>query len=171
MSETNVKCKIYGIGASAIPNSATKLRLQCTMQLIVMQVQLFRKALPSFITGVAFPRNFFIAREAATAERRYEKERQSVNYVHIAAFSARTRVFSPLLALPLPLSQPPPINAIRGADLRLFPPPLPLTPPEDCDKFLAISAKVKDSLHLGAQKCCSWIWTAIVIMYEFSVQW
>jgi hypothetical protein len=74
---------------------------------------------------VAFPRNFFISREAAIAEQRYEKERQSVNYVHTAAFSARTRVFSPLIALPL--SHPPPINAIRGAGLRLFPPP-PHTP-------------------------------------------
>jgi hypothetical protein len=79
---------------------------------------------------VAFPRNFFISREAATAERRYEKERQSVNYVHTAVFSPRTRVFSPLLALPLPLSHPPQINAIRGAGLRLFPPtpPPPHTP-------------------------------------------
>ncbi len=78
---------------------------------------------------VAFPRNFFISREAATAERRYEKERQSVNYVHTAAFSARTRVFSPLIALPLPLSHPPPINPIRGAGLRLFPPPPPPSHP------------------------------------------
>jgi len=30
------------------------------------------------IPAVAFPGNFFISREAATAERRYEKERQSV---------------------------------------------------------------------------------------------
>ncbi len=91
---------------------------------------------------------------SVTAERRYEKERQSVNYMHTAAFSARTKVFSPLHALPLPLSHPPPINAIRGAGLHLFPSP-PLTPPEDCDQFLAISAKVEDGLHLGAQKCCS----------------
>ncbi len=62
-------------------------------------------------------------REAATAERRYEKERQSVNYMHTAAFSARTNLFSPLPALPLPLSHPPPINAIRGAGLHLFVPP------------------------------------------------
>jgi hypothetical protein len=72
---------------------------------------------------VAFLWNFFISREAATAERRYEKERQSVNYMHTAAFSARTKVFSPLPALPLPLSHPPPINAIREAGLRLFLPP------------------------------------------------
>ena len=32
---------------------------------------------------------------------------------------------SPLLALPLPLSHPPPINVIRGASLRPFPPPPP----------------------------------------------
>ena len=77
---------------------------------------------------VAFLWNFFISREAATAERRYEKERQSVNYMHTASFGARTNLFSPLPALPLPLSHPPPINAIRGAGLRLFPPPPPHTP-------------------------------------------
>jgi hypothetical protein len=69
---------------------------------------------------VAFLWNFFISREAATAEWRYEKERLSVNYLHTAAFSARTKVFSPLPAIPLPLSHPPPINAIRGASLPLF---------------------------------------------------
>jgi hypothetical protein len=115
---------------------------------------------------VEFLWNFFISREAATAERRYEKERQSVNYVHSAAFSTRTNLFSPVPAPPLLLSHPPPINAIRGAGLR----PPPLTPPEDCDKFFAIPAKVKDGLNLGAQKCCSWIWTGIVIMYEFLEQ-
>ncbi len=77
---------------------------------------------------VAFLWNFLISREAATAERRYEKERQSVNYMHTAAFSARTKVFSPLPALPLPLSHPQPINAIRGAGLPLFLPPPPHTP-------------------------------------------
>jgi hypothetical protein len=99
---------------------------------------------------VAFLWNFFISREAATAEQRYEKERQSVNYMHTSAFGARTNLLSPLPALPLPLSHPPPINAIRGAGLRLFPPPPLLTPPEDCDQFLATSAKVEDGLHLGA---------------------
>jgi hypothetical protein len=62
------------------------------------------------IPGVAFLWNFFISREAATAERRYEKERQGVIYMHMAAFSARTNLFSPspLLALPLPpLTLPP----------------------------------------------------------------
>ncbi len=72
---------------------------------------------------VALLWNFFILREAATAKRRYEKERQSVNYMHTAAFGARTNLFSPLPALPLPLSHPPPINAIRGAGLHLFPSP------------------------------------------------
>jgi hypothetical protein len=33
-------------------------------------------------------------REAATAERRYEKERQGGIYMHVAAFSARTNFFS-----------------------------------------------------------------------------
>jgi hypothetical protein len=36
----------------------------------------------------------FISREAATAERRYEKERQSGSYVHMTAFSARTYLLS-----------------------------------------------------------------------------
>jgi hypothetical protein len=59
---------------------------------------------------VSFLWNFFISREAATAERRYEKERQGGIYMHMAAFSARTNLFSfsPLLALPLPLSLLPP---------------------------------------------------------------
>ncbi len=73
--------------------------------------------------------------------------------MHTAAFGARTNLLSPLPALPLPLSHPPPKNAIRGAGLRLFPPPPPHTP-EDCDQFLATSAKIEDGLHLGAWKCC-----------------
>jgi hypothetical protein len=57
--------------------------------------------------------------------------------MHTATFGARTNLFSPLPALPLPLSHPPPINAIRGAGLRLFPPLLhPRTP--HC-RILAIS--------------------------------
>jgi hypothetical protein len=58
------------------------------------------------INSVSFQWNFFISREAATAERRYEKEKQGVIYMHMAAFSARTNSFSPspFLALPLPLA-------------------------------------------------------------------
>ncbi len=92
----------------------------------------------SIIFYVAFLWNFFISREAATAERGYEKERQSVNYMHTAAFSARTNLFSPLPALPLPLSHLPPINVIRGAGLRPFPPPPSPThvlPMQDFSRF------------------------------------
>jgi hypothetical protein len=56
---------------------------------------------------VAFLWNFFISREAATAERRYEKERQSVNYMHTPAFGARTNLFSlPSLLSPSPSHTP-----------------------------------------------------------------
>jgi hypothetical protein len=66
--------------------------------------EFFRK----FADIVLFLWNFFISREAATAERRYEKERQSGIYMHMAVFSARTNLLSlSLLALPLPLSLPP----------------------------------------------------------------
>ncbi len=53
------------------------------------------------------------------------------------------------------------------------PPPLPHPRTPHC-RILAISGNLGQSPgrpHLGAWKCCSWIWTAIVIMYEFSVQW
>jgi hypothetical protein len=58
---------------------------------------------------VSFLWNFFISREAATAERRYEKERKSGIYMHVAAFGARTNLFS-LPSLPSPShSSPPPL--------------------------------------------------------------
>jgi hypothetical protein len=40
---------------------------------------------------VSFLWNFFISREASTAERRYRKERWSENYMHIGAFSTVKR--------------------------------------------------------------------------------
>jgi hypothetical protein len=49
--------------------------------------------------------------------------------------------------------------------------PLPPHPPEDYSQLLAASAKIEDGLHLGACEYGSWIWTAIMIMYEFLVQW
>ncbi len=58
---------------------------------------------------VAFLWNFFISREAATAERRYEKERQGVIYMHTAAFGARTNLFS-LPSSPSPSHNPPPLS-------------------------------------------------------------
>jgi hypothetical protein len=50
---------------------------------------------------------FFISREAATAEQRYEKERQSGSYMHMAAFSARTYLIS--LSPPFPPSSHSPL--------------------------------------------------------------
>jgi hypothetical protein len=48
--------------------------------------------------------------------------------------------------------------------------PPPHTPQQDYSQILATSLKVEDGLHLGVCECSSWIWTATVIMYEFSVQ-
>ncbi len=62
-------------------------------------------------------------------------------------------------------------RARRVVLIRAPPPPSTHSPQQDYSQFLAASAKIQDGLHLGACECCSWIWTAIVIMYEFSVQW
>ncbi len=112
---------------------------------------------------IAFLWNFFISREAATAERRYEKERQGVIYMHMAAFGARTNLFS-LPSLPSPPHTSPSYKRDKGSRPASISAP-PLTPPEDYDQFLVTSAKIEDALHWGACECCSWIWTAIVIMY------
>jgi hypothetical protein len=63
---------------------------------------------------VSFLWNFFVSREAATAERKYKKERWSENYVHMAAFSTRTCLLLPL-SFPPPLFSLPPANAITTA--------------------------------------------------------
>ncbi len=49
--------------------------------------------------------------------------------------------------------------------------PPPLSPMAEFMWFSASSAKSEDGLYLGAQKCCSWIRTAFVIMYEFELKW
>ncbi len=68
---------------------------------------------------VSFLWNFFISRKAATAERRYKKERWSENYIHMAAFSTRTCLLSLSPPSPLPPLLTPPTNAItRAASLR-----------------------------------------------------
>ena len=96
---------------------------------------------------VSFLWNFFISREAATAERRYKKERWSENYMHLV----QGRVYSSLSPPPPPLT--PPSNAItRAAGLRAIsapPPPHPPPPPEDYEQILATSPKVEDGLHFG----------------------
>ena len=52
------------------------------------------------------------------------------------------------------------------------PPPLTHVPPiAEFGQFSASSAKSEDGLYLGAQKCCSWIRTAFVIVYEFELKW
>ena len=99
--------------------------------------------------SVSFLRNFFISREAATAERRYEKERWSENYMHMAAFSTRTCL------LPLSPTSPPPSshspfkcdNKGSWPALHFFPQPPP--PPEDYRQILATSHKVENGLHFG----------------------
>jgi hypothetical protein len=104
-----------------------------------------------------------MSKEAVAAERRYEKETSTCMQV---AFRARTYLLSPL---PLPPPHPPLTDAIREAGWLCFlPPPLyPCTPHAEFVWLSASSAKSEDGLYLGAQKCCSWIWTAFVIMYEF----
>ncbi len=75
--------------------------------------------------------------------------------------------------LPSPLQLPPPTpricrtacgHVIRISWQRETP---PSHSPEAYSQFLAASAKIEDGLHLGAFEYGSWIWTAIVIMYEF----
>jgi hypothetical protein len=51
------------------------------------------------------------------------------------------------------------------------PPPHPRTPHGQNMWFSGFSAKSEDGLYLEAQKCCSWIRTAFLIMYEFEWQW
>ncbi len=60
------------------------------------------------------------------------------------------------------LSSPPPFSSPT------VPPPLPMA---EFMWFSASSAKSKDGLYLGAQKCYSWIQAAFVIMYEFELKW
>ncbi len=74
---------------------------------------------------VSFLWNFFISREASTAERRYRKEKWSENYMHMGAFSTRTHSL-------LPLSSPPPLSPPFKCDNKGSWPALhflPLTPP------------------------------------------
>jgi hypothetical protein len=76
---------------------------------------------------IVFLSNFFILREAATAERRYKKERWSENYMHMAAFSTRTYLLLPLSSFP-PLSHSPLQMWYKGSrPARHFRPP-PQTP-------------------------------------------
>ncbi len=101
--------------------------------------------------GVSFLWNFFVSREAATAERRYEKERWSKNYVHMAAFSTRS-VYSSLSPPypPLFFSLPPSNSITRAAGLRSHFRPPSHTPPEDYRQIVATSPKVEDGLHFGS---------------------
>jgi hypothetical protein len=105
----------------------------------------------SFYMVVSFLWNFFISREAATAEWRYEKERQSGNYVHMAAFSARTYLLSLSPPCPPPLPLPPYKCDNRAAGLRsISAPPPPPHPHEDYGQILATLLKIEDSLQIGA---------------------
>jgi hypothetical protein len=69
---------------------------------------------------------FYIERGCNSRTEIRERETKCKTTCIQAASSTRTNLFSPLPALPLPLSHPPPINVIRGASLRPFrPPPSP----------------------------------------------
>ncbi len=62
-------------------------------------------------------------------------------------------------------------RARRVALIKQAPPPLhPRTPHGQNMWFSGFSAKSEDGLYLEAQKFCSWIRTAFVIMYEFEWQ-
>ncbi len=70
----------------------------------------------------------YVAKEAVTAERRYEKERHSVKLHACKLHLVQGRICSHLsLPSPSPPSHPPPINAIREASCVYFPPPSPTT--------------------------------------------
>jgi hypothetical protein len=74
------------------------------------------------------------------------------------------------LLSPLPRPPPTPDKRLAGS---VFPaPPLyPSTPHGWIMWFSGFSTKSEDGLYLEAQKCCSWIRTAFVIMYEFELKW
>ncbi len=79
------------------------------------------------LCGVVFLWNFFISKEAATAERRYEKERHSVK-LHACKLHLVQGQICYLFSMPSPSppSHPPPINVIREASCIYF---LPSPPP------------------------------------------
>jgi hypothetical protein len=84
---------------------------------------------------------------------------------------------SSVTPLPPPLPAPRICRTACGHVIRISwretpPPPSTHAPPiAEFEQFSASSAKSEDGLYLGAWKCCSWIWTAFVIMYEFEVKW
>ena len=79
----------------------------------------------SFIV-VAFLWNFFISKEAATAERRYEKERHSVKLHACKLHLVQGQICSHLsLPSPSPPLTPASYKCDKGGQLRLFPPPPP----------------------------------------------
>ncbi len=74
---------------------------------------------------------FYIERGCNSRTEIWERETSCNLHAHGCIWCKDKFVLSPLPALPLPLSHPrppPPINVIRGAGLRLFPPPPPHTP-------------------------------------------
>ncbi len=114
---------------------------------------------------------FYIERGCNSSSEIWERETRCNLHAHGCIWCKDKFVFSPLLALPLPLSLLPPYKCDKGEPAYVYFRPPPPHTPEDYSQFLAASAKIEDGLHLEACEYCSWIWTAIVIMYEFSVQW
>ncbi len=121
---------------------------------------------------IALPKAEFFHRTPAghTAERKTRRKRNAGCY---ELLSAPCHPSSPPSPSPHRASVAPPAATLSGlAEGRLLPPPFTHVPPiAEFEQFSASSAKSKDGLYLGAWKCCSWIWTAFVIMYEFEVQW
>ncbi len=106
-----------------------------------------------------------------TAERKTWRERNRGCYELLSIPRQPSSLPSP----PHRASVAPPAATLSGlAEGRLLPPPPPPPthpPMAEFEQFSASSAKSEDGLYLGAWKCCNWIWTAFVIMYEFEVKW
>ncbi len=122
-----------------------------------------------------FPQAFLISKETPAAGWRYEKERHSAELGVSKLHLVQGRV---------PPSSPPcspqctcPRRDNRGQlqlHLALPTAPAPLHPhtPHGWNVwFSGFSAKSEDGLYLEVQKCCSWIRTAFMTMYEFEWKW
>ncbi len=111
-------------------------------------------------------RKFFIEPPPDTQR----KERQGERGIWVAMSCYLFQATPPTSPSPHRASVAPPAATLSGlAEGR--PPPPTYSPLLFLISFQQPRPICKGGLYSGAQKCCSWIWTAFVIMYEFSVQW